>query len=107
MEVVALTSRLGRSREPIVVVAERIAWMRGKLFVAMLDNPDIRSVRGVPRHTFDVTDSNLLLLERRFNLAESVGMHIRHIRDADIWPDTLGDGEIFLEADTGPTRPTI
>ncbi|MEP2437947.1 MAG: esterase-like activity of phytase family protein [Roseibium sp.] len=56
---------------------------------------------------YDVTDAtflptgDLLLLERRFNLRDLVGMRIRLIQDADILPGARLEGQVLLEADYG------
>ncbi len=56
---------------------------------------------------FDVSDGDflpggdLLLLERRFNMASGVAMRIRRIKGANIVKGATVDGEIVLEADMG------
>lgn len=54
---------------------------------------------------FDVTDlgflpdGNLIVLERRFNVADGIGMRLRHINVSDIKKGATVDGETLLEAD--------
>lgn len=54
---------------------------------------------------YDITDAaflpdgDLLVLERRFNLADGVGMRIRRIAAKALKPGTTVDGEILLEGD--------
>lgn len=53
---------------------------------------------------FDITDaaflanSDLLILERKFNLTEGVGMRIRRIAAADLLPGETVDGQTLIEA---------
>ncbi|KJF73253.1 esterase-like activity of phytase family protein [Agrobacterium arsenijevicii] len=88
----------------MVVVAEKSIDADGNLLAAVLEGP-LQGTFGVVHHSsFDVTDGaflpngDLLLLERRFNFAEGVGMRIRRIKAADIKPGAVVDGEILLEA---------
>jgi hypothetical protein len=46
-------------------------------------------------------DGDLLLLERRFNIADGIGMRIRRIGAAEITPGAVADGEVLLTADFG------
>lgn len=87
-----------------VVVAEKSIDADGNLLAAILEGP-LKGTFAVTHHpSFDVTDGaflpngDLLLLERRFNFAEGVGMRIRRIKAADIRPGAVVDGEILLEA---------
>jgi len=54
---------------------------------------------------FDATDAaflpdgDLLVMERRFNLRDLIGLRLRRIAAADIKPDAVLDGELLLEAD--------
>ncbi|WP_323689896.1 esterase-like activity of phytase family protein [Rhizobium sp. AN64] len=88
----------------LVVVAEKSIDADGNLLAAILEGP-LKGTFAVTHHpSFDVTDGaflpngDLLLLERRFNFAEGVGMRIRRIKAADIRPGAVVDGEILLEA---------
>jgi len=88
----------------MVVVAEKSIDADGNLLAAVLEGP-LKGSFAVTHHpSFDVTDGaflpngDLLLLERRFNFAEGVGMRIRRIRAEDIKPGAVVDGEILLEA---------
>ena len=59
------------------------------------------------RDRYDVTDGaflpngDLLLLERRFELATGIGMRIRRIEGTNIRPGAVVDGEILMEAGLG------
>lgn len=89
----------------LVTVAENSIDSDGNLFAAILEGP-LMGLFAVKRHgSFAVTDGaflpngDLLLLERRFNLAEGVGMRIRRINGKDIRPGALVEGEALIEAD--------
>ena len=53
---------------------------------------------------FDITDGDflpsgdLLLLERRFNMADGIAMRLRLIQGDKIEPGATADGEVLLEA---------
>lgn len=89
----------------LVTVAENSIDANGNLFAAILEG-SLKGLFAVKRHgSFAVTDGaflpngDLLLLERRFNLAEGMGMRIRRIRGEDIRPGAIVDGEELIEAD--------
>lgn len=91
----------------LVAIAEKSLDKQGNIFAAIVTGPD-RGVFFVRRHPpFDVTDGDflpngdLLLLERRFSVAQGVGMRIRRIPDGEIRPGKTVDGEVLLEADFG------
>ena len=91
----------------LVAVSEKSLDRKGDIFAAIVTGPK-KGVFFVRRHApFDVTDGDflpngdLLLLERRFSLAEGVGMRIRRIAGADIMPGVTVDGDILVEADLG------
>ena len=54
---------------------------------------------------FDITDlaflpnGNLIILERRFNVSDGIGMRLRHIRAGDVKEGATVDGETLLLAD--------
>lgn len=105
MEALAVSPRSSPLGGAMIMVAERSVDREGNLFAAILDGPQ-KGIFKVVHHTpFDVTDAaflpdgNLLLLERRFNIAQGIGMRIRLISSADIRPGALVDGPILLEAD--------
>jgi hypothetical protein len=77
------------------------------LFAAITDGP-MAGVFAVKRDApFNITDADflpngdLLLLERRFNIATGIGMRIRKIKGADIKVGALVDGEVLLDAGSG------
>lgn len=104
MEALAVSPADSPLAGALVVVAEKSIDADGNLLAAILEGP-LKGTFAVTHHpSFDVTDGaflpngDLLLLERRFNFAEGVGMRIRRIRGADIRPGVVVDGEILLEA---------
>ena len=104
MEALAVSPADSQLAGALVVVAEKSIDADGNLLAAILEGP-LKGTFAVTHHpSFDVTDGaflpngDLLLLERRFNFAEGVGMRIRRIRGADIRPGAVVDGEILMEA---------
>ena len=104
LETLALSPVGSPLKGAMVVVAEKSVDQNGNLFAAILEGPLKGAFSVVHNASFDVTDGaflpggDLLLLERRFNLAEGVGMRIRRIRGGDIKPGAVVDGEIILSA---------
>ncbi len=90
-----------------LIVAERSLDDAGNAYAAILDGPLKGKLALAHYGDFDATDGaflpngDLLLLERRFNLAEGIGMRIRRIKSADIRPGAVMDGEILLQSDFG------
>jgi len=87
----------------VVIVSERGLDRDGNRPAAILSGP-LKGQFAVARDgSFDVTDGaflpngDLLLLERRFNMAEGIGMRLRRINGADIRPGAVVDGELLLE----------
>lgn len=90
-----------------VVVSEKSLNASGDIYAAVLTGPS-KGVFFVKRHPpYDVTDGDflpngdLLLLERRFSIAEGIGMRIRRIDGSRLGPGNLVDGPVLLEADFG------
>lgn len=91
----------------VVVVSEKSLNASGDIYAAVLTGPS-KGVFFVKRHPpYDVTDGDflpngdLLLLERRFSIAQGIGMRIRRIDGSRIGPGNLVDGPVLLEADFG------
>jgi len=91
----------------VVVVSEKSLNASGDIYAAVLTGPS-KGVFFVKRHPpYDVTDGDflpngdLLLLERRFSIAEGIGMRIRRIDGSRLGPGNLVDGPVLLEADFG------
>jgi len=91
----------------VVVVTEKSLNASGDIFAAILTGPS-KGVFFVKRHSpYDVTDGDflpngdLLLLERRFSIAEGIGMRIRRIDGSRLGPGNLVDGPVVLEANFG------
>ncbi len=88
----------------MVVVAEDSVDANGNLFAAILEGPRKGLFEVKREGSFAVTDGaflpsgDLLLLERRFNFAEGVGMRIRRIHADAIKPGSLVDGDVLVEA---------
>jgi hypothetical protein len=91
----------------VVAISERSLNESGDIFAAILTGPS-KGVFFVKRDPpFDITDGDflpngdLLLLERRFSIAQGIGMRIRRIDGSRLGPGNLVDGETILEADYG------
>jgi hypothetical protein len=95
----------GPLKGAMVIVAEGSFDGNGHLFAAVLEGPRKGVFAVTHDSSFSVTDGaflpdgDLLLLERRFNLAEGVGMRIRRISVDSIKPGAVVEGEVLLEAD--------
>lgn len=76
-----------------------------KAFIIGKDGTERFAIRRTDQ--FDATDAvflpdgDFLLLERRFNLRDLIGMRLRRFRAADVRPGALLEGETLLEADFG------
>lgn len=105
METLALSPQDGPLQGALVTVAEASVDTRGNLFAAILEGPRKGRFFVANDASFSVTDGafldngDLLLLERRFNLAEGVGMRVRKIPADTIKPGAVVDGPILMEAD--------
>lgn len=107
IETVAVAPGDGPLGGALVTVAERSINPDGDIFAAVSGGPRA-GVFFVRRHPpFDVTDGaflpdgDLLLLERRFNRTDGIGMRLRRIGAEAIRPGATVDGEVLLEADFG------
>ncbi|MEP3278831.1 MAG: esterase-like activity of phytase family protein [Stappiaceae bacterium] len=66
----------------------------GLLKVKRRDNYDVTDASFLP-------DGDLLLLERRFNISDGIGMRIRRVPASTIRPGAILDGPAIIEADLG------
>lgn len=88
-----------------VVVTERSLDADGNMLAAILDGPHQGAFSVRHYDDFDVSDGvflpdgDLLLLERRFDLAYGIGMRLRRIAGADIKPGAVVDGQVIFQAD--------
>jgi hypothetical protein len=107
MEAIAVSPSDGPLQGAVVVVTEKSLDRKGDVFAAVLSGPrkGVFFVRRKDR--YDITDADflpggdLLVLERRFNIADGLGMRIRRIAVDTIAPGKTVDGETILEADFG------
>ncbi|MFS8146984.1 esterase-like activity of phytase family protein [Rhizobium sp. BR 249] len=105
IETIAVAPASSPLKGGVVIVSERGLDSDGNRLAAILSGP-LKGQFAVARDgSFDVTDGaflpngDLLLLERRFNMAEGIGMRLRRIKGADIRPGAVVDGELLLEGD--------
>ncbi|MDC9834766.1 esterase-like activity of phytase family protein [Rhizobium binxianense] len=103
IETIAVAPASSPLKGSVVIVSERGLDSDGNRLAAILSGP-LKGRFAVERDgSFDVTDGaflpngDLLLLERRFNMAEGIGMRLRRIKGVDIRPDAVVDGELLLE----------
>lgn len=88
-----------------VIVAEKSIDQDGNIFAAILEGPHKGVFKVARSGEFDVTDGvflpdgDLLLLERRFSMAEGVAMRLRRIEADTIRSGGLADGPALFEAD--------
>lgn len=106
-ETVAVAPQESPLKGGTLIVAERSLDVDGNAYAAILDGPLKGRLALAHYGDYDATDGvflpngDLLLLERRFNMAEGIGMRIRRIKSTDIKPDTVMDGEVLMQADFG------
>jgi hypothetical protein len=91
----------------LVVVSERSIDTDGNVFAAILEGPG-KGIFKVRRDgDFDITDGkflpngDLLLLERRFTIAQGVAMRLRRIDGNTIARGKVADGPVLMSADMG------
>lgn len=91
----------------MVTLSERSVDKADNLFAAVLDGPKAGVFTVKRDDPFSITDADflpngdLLLLERRFNIASGVGMRLRLIKGEDIKKGALVDGEVLLDVGNG------
>ncbi|WP_420407406.1 esterase-like activity of phytase family protein [Hoeflea sp.] len=107
LETVAVAPESSQLAGAVVAVTEKSLNASGDIFAAILTGPS-KGVFFIKRDPpFDVTDGDflpngdLLLLERRFSIAQGVGMRIRRFDGSRIAAGNLIDGETILEAGFG------
>ncbi|WHO73983.1 esterase-like activity of phytase family protein [Rhizobium sp. BT03] len=103
IETITVAPASGPLKGGVVIVSERGLDNDGNRLAAILSGP-LKGQFAVARDgSFDVTDGaflpngDLLLLERRFNMAEGIGMRLRRVKGADIKPGAVVDGDLLLE----------
>lgn len=105
LETVAIAPVDSPLKGSAVIVAEESLDDDGNVYAAILEGP-LKGRFAVSRSgDFDPTDGaflpdgDLLLLERRFNMADGIGMRIRRISAAEIKPGAVATGEVLMTAD--------
>ncbi|BCH21940.1 esterase-like activity of phytase family protein [Mesorhizobium sp. L-8-3] len=106
-ETVARAPAEGKLRGSLIVVSERSIDKQGNVFAAILEGPG-KGVFTIRRQdNFDITDGaflpdgDLLLLERRFTMADGVAMRLRRIKGDTIAKGQIADGPVLMSADMG------
>ena len=97
----------GQHEGGLVVVSERSIDKAGNVFAAIIEGPN-KGVFTVKRDgDFDITDGaflpsgDLLLLERRYSIAQGVAMRLRRIYGESIAKGQVADGPVLMSADMG------
>lgn len=107
LETLALSPPGGPLGGALVAVAEKSRSRDEYRVAGILDGPLQGAFRVRTTGDFDVTDGaflpdgDLLLLERRFNLADGVGMRIVRISGDALRPGAVVEGRTILDADFG------
>lgn len=106
-ETVTRAHPYGQHEGGLVVVSERSIDRQGNVFAAIIEGPN-KGVFTVKRDgDFDITDGaflpdgDLLLLERRFTMADGVAMRLRRIYGESISKGEVADGPVLMSADMG------
>lgn len=88
-----------------VAISEKSLDKNGNILGGIMDGPN-KGMFTVSRDSaYDISDGSflpngdLLILERRFSMAEGIGMRIRQIKGADIKAGALLNGTVLIEAD--------
>jgi hypothetical protein len=107
LETVAIAPTESALKGAAVIVSEESLDDDGNVYAAILEGP-LKGRFAVSRSDdFDPTDGaflpagDLLLLERRFNMADGIGMRIRRIAAAEIRPGAVATGKVLMTADFG------
>jgi hypothetical protein len=106
-ETLALSPESGPLGGARVAVTEKSLNKSGDIYAAVMEGPK-QGIFFVARNgAFDITDGDflpngdLLLLERRFNMADGIAMRLTLVKGDDIKPGATVSGESLLEADMG------
>lgn len=104
-ETLALSPDSGPLGGARVAVTEKSLNKEGDIYAAVMEGPK-KGIFFVARNgAFDITDGDflpngdLLLLERRFNMADGIAMRLTLVKGGDIEPGATVSGQTLLEAD--------
>ena len=106
-ETLALSPEGGPLGGARVAVTEKSLSKSGDIYAAVMEGPKKGIVFVARNGEFDITygdflpNGDLLLLERRFNMADGIAMRLTLVKGADIEPGATVSGESLLEADMG------
>jgi hypothetical protein len=97
----------GQHEGGLVVVSERSIDKAGNVFAAIIEGPNMGVFTIRREGDFDITDGaflpsgDLLLLERRYSIAQGVAMRLRRIYGESIAMGQVADGPVLMTADMG------
>ncbi len=106
LETIAISPMSSALKGAAVVVSERSWAANGGIIGAIVNGPSQGQLAVRRKGKFDITggdflpDGDLLLLERRYNLAQGIAMRIRRIDAAKIKPGALLEGKEMIRADS-------
>lgn len=104
LEAIAVAPMEGPLDGAMVLVTERTLDQAGNLRGWIVGGPRSGAFSVKRTGNYDVTDAaflpdgDLLVLERRLNFADGVGMRLRRIAGEDLRPGATVDGDVLLEA---------
>lgn len=90
-----------------LAVSEKSLDANGNILGSIMDGPNKGMFTVSRDSSYDISDGDflpngdLLILERRFSMADGIGMRIRQIKGTDIKPGVLLTGTVLMEADLG------
>ena len=105
LETILLAPADGPLKGATIIISERSYAKKKRIKAAILNGPGKGLFTVKRKGKFDITDGDflpngdLILLERRFNLANGIGMRLRRIKGGKIKPGANLKGKTLLKAD--------
>lgn len=105
LETVLLAPANGPLKGAVIIISERSYAKKKRIKAAILSGPGKGLFTVKRKAKFDITDGDflpdgdLILLERRFNLAKGIGMRLRKIKAGKIKPGANLKGKTLLKVD--------
>ncbi len=105
LETILKSPLSSRQQGAIIIISERSFAAKKRIKAAILSGPDKGQFTVKRKGKFDITDGDflpngdLVLLERRFNLADGLGIRLRRIKAGKIKPGATLKGKSLLKVD--------
>ena len=105
LETIAIAPKDSALKGAAIIISERSFIAKNRVKAAIINGPKKGLFTVTRKGDFDITDGDfmpngdLILLERRFNLANGLGMRLRQIKAVKIKPGATLNGKTLLEAD--------